>query len=210
MKLYDLFLKNFMVAILVCVLLSLRISHDGHSLWWFVWKIIPGAKSIRAVGRIMFFLSYPVAVFLALSGEKFFSHFSVNRKMCILVFLIVFQIRVGGVTCDATWQVNICKEFIASVPAPPKDCEAFYVVDSSEQKKVECLYQLDAYQIANFYDVPTINGYSGCFPNGWQNIWSVGKDEYEASVHEWIRVNRLKHVYSYDLTKREWKAIDGE
>ena len=45
------------VSVLINVLLSIRWNDQGLSGWYLVYKLVPGGKSIRAVGRIFLFLN---------------------------------------------------------------------------------------------------------------------------------------------------------
>ncbi len=49
----------------VNLLLILALQYHGHSLWHVIYKLVPGAKSIRAVSRVMIFVTLPMSVVFA-------------------------------------------------------------------------------------------------------------------------------------------------
>src|SRR5947209_11273678 len=57
--------------------------------------------------------------------------------------------------------------FRSSVQPPPVVCRAFYVVDSSPKNLPFFVYQTEAMVISQRLRVPTINGYTGYYPQDW-------------------------------------------
>lgn len=119
----------------------------------------------------------------------------------LIVILFVSNIQKSGVS--SSWNRHESIDYIKSVPEPPSDCEVFYLSNSSQNKGIP-LIQLDAYQISDYYGIPTINGYSGLDPVGWDGIWDINGDRYYAEVSKWINSNNLKNVYCFDDTAKVW------
>ena len=63
-----------------------------------------------------------------------------------------------------------------------------------------------AEEIANKYNIVTINGHSGQFPSDWSNKMSPyhGDDAYAKSIDEWISKYNLTNVYAYDINTNIW------
>ncbi len=55
-----------LLAIVGIVIIGLITEIDGHSLWWFVYRFIPGGTAIRVPGRLGLLLAFPIAAGVAL------------------------------------------------------------------------------------------------------------------------------------------------
>lgn len=194
-------------AILVSIILIVRLGSNGISLWRFVCLIVPGASSIRAISRYLFWLSFPMAVVTAFTLDSELEFKNKRLIACILIVLVfLFNIREGGL--PANWNRYAENDFINNVVAPPCEAESFYIIDSSHVGDPDYKYQVDAFEIATVYNLPTINGYSGVNPVGWDGIWSVNAEEYETNVICWALKHDLHSVYAYDLAKNEWIPME--
>ncbi len=206
------FVKSFFTSIIVCILLCLKLSDGGLSLWMLVYKFIPGAKSIRGIGRFLFFLSFPISLSIALCGSICHGNFRGLKKtapsLSILVLLFISQITRGGV--GTGWNRNSALRFREEVPEPPKDARTFFILPKEGDSRDNAFKQLDAYDIACLYDIPTLNGYSGNEPRNWHGIWNVGSNDYERALFFWILANDELDdgVYSYDPNKKLWEAYN--
>ncbi|MBQ8108900.1 MAG: hypothetical protein IJ124_01900 [Clostridia bacterium] len=202
---------SFAIALIVSALLVVRLSGNGASLWWFVYQIFPGAASLRAVARYLLFLSFPVAVITACMGNDLSEAYRQKKvakynvlMLALLAAAFVVNIHNGGAAAE--WNRSDALSFIEAVPQPPEDCESFFLTNPLEGRdNVVC--QMDAYQIADWYGIKTINGYSAFNPENWGGIWNIGDDTYRQSVSSWILRNRLENVYAYDETEQTWTAF---
>lgn len=204
--------RSVIWTICLSILLMIRFSSNGVSLWYFIYKMIPGTGSIRAVARYLLWLSFPMSIIAALLGNRYFYRGKIKKEwyqiiMMVLLFLLFcFNIYDNGVY--AKWNSDEEETFLLGVKEPPDDCEVFYIIDSKKENKAEYLYQLDAFEIATYYSINTINGYSGLFPPGWDRIWQVCSDSYEMDVYKWISENQLSNVYIYDIAENIWKKAN--
>lgn len=99
-------------------------------------------------------------------------------------------------------------DFINSVSTPPEDVKCFYIIDSKKSNDEAHINQLDAFEIATFYSIKTLNGYSGQFPSQWGGIWDIYANTYESSIYEWISTYNLSGVYAYDKAYNRWILHD--
>ncbi len=199
-------------AVLASILLMLKLSSSGISLWIFVYKLIPGAGSIRAVARYLFFLTFPMSIMIAFCGNKAFAkQMKGIRQYAIFIItgVLLFASNIYGSGVSAHWNAKDESNFIENVRKPPKDCEVFYITDSSDGAEAPYLYQLDAFEIAAKFNLKTINGYSGIFPENWQGIWEVGSADYEENIFSWIKDHHLTNVYAYDKSMNTWETRGG-
>ena len=205
--------QTLAMTVVASCILCMRLSSNGVSFWWIVFRLFPGGTSIRAVARYLLFLSLPLAVAAALMGNEVSRKWKEKKTLYfilmtgIVVFAFLAGIHTDGVF--ANWTKAESEEFLSNVPAPPEDCESFYLSDVIGEE-VGPYYQLDAYQIADKYGVKTIHGYSGLNPPGWGDMWDVHGRKYKRAVNGWIMNNQLENVYAYDEVKHSWSKHDPE
>lgn len=207
-KRYFLVVKNIFITIMLCLVLIIRLGSNGVSLWAFVYYLIPAAKSIRAVARFLLWLSFPMAVVTSYCADQYLSIQSKGRAVSVVLTALVFASNVNASGVFSMWSAGEEFSFINGVSSPPENAESFYIIDSQKEGDAAYIYQLDAFEIATYYSLKTINGYSGQFPNGWDGIWDVCSNNYESMVYEWIDTNKLANVFSYDRAKNTWMSYE--
>jgi len=197
---------------LVSFLLLVKI-HD-FSLWYGVFKLIPGAAAIRAASRYMFFLSFAVSFVLA----NFYDYVMLNiaaRKhkmlslgLCIFIpcFLLLENMHTTAqVYGDNAWTI-VRQESIINRIVAPNNKLPFYIANSEPEKHREKNeeYQLHSWLAANKYNLKTVNGYSGKFPPDWE-LLRVADKEYQDRVDEWMLRNNISTLQRYDIAKNCWE-----
>ena len=195
-------------AVLINVLLSIRWNDQGLSGWYLIYKLVPGGKSIRAVGRIFLFLNLPMAVITACIWSRETGKETKNlwlRYGCaVLAVVLLFVTNLNTTGVYAWWDRDSSLERLAKISAPPEDCETFYLVNANPEAAFIPFVQTDAYELADAYQINTINGYSGLMPPDWSEIWLIDWDNYFFAVDNWIVQNGLEHVYAYDVGDDTW------
>ena len=196
------------VSVLINVLLSIRWNDQGLSGWYLVYKLVPGGKSIRAVGRIFLFLNFPMAVITACIWSRETGKETKNQWLrygcSVLAVVLLFATNLNTIGTYAFWDKDSSQERLAKISAPPKDCETFYLIHAYPEVAYIPFVQTDAYEIADAYQINTINGYSGLTPPDWGEIWLIDWDNYFFAVDNWIIQNGLEHVYAYDVGDDTW------
>ena len=203
----ELAIMSVCIVTMIGIFLPIRISANGVSLWWFVYTFIQVMKSMRAVGRFLLWLSFPMSVvtgFLMNKWQKKGDYKIVAFSACAVVMLILSNINVSCVASG--WNASEENAFIQNVKEPPSNVESFYIVDSSQNQDYPFGYQLDAFEIANHYGIKTINGYSGNLPPEWEGIWDPKSEQYESAVFAWVKKYGLKQVYAYDCAANVWMS----
>jgi hypothetical protein len=182
------FLALAILSVNLLVLLALQ--YHGHSLWHVIYKIMPGAASIRAVSRFMIVAALPVSVVFAFAVER------AGRRAIVFV-LIAFglfeQFNSGEGENFSIRAENARLQRLAA--KLPDDCGAFYVtarwpadtpMDSFQNQQ----WMHDAMLVSILRGVPTLNGRSGKSPPGWW-LREVTAPDYETKVQEWIARHKL-------------------
>lgn len=197
--------KSIFFTIIISLLLTIRLSSNGISLWAIVYYIIPMAKSIRAVARFLLWLSFPMSLITAYALNKVSIKSIKCWQICSIFFLVLLFIsNITKIGVNSHWNSDEEMTFITSIAAPPKSMDSFYIIDSQNSNDPFYIYQLDAFEIATYYHTKTINGYSGQSPSGWNGINDPLSRDYERNVLEWIQKYQLSNVYAYDRKKNIW------
>lgn len=194
------------ISILVSIFLIIRLSSNGVSLWGIVYYLLPVVRSMRAIARFLIWLSFPMSVITAYAANRYIcrdSQLKAGIITCVAVILL-FASNINTKGVDSRWNAADEYVFISNVSEPPKDAEVFYIIDTVEAGNAASGNQLDAFEIATWYSMKTINGYSGQFPADWDGVWDIGAHAYESSVYEWIEKYDLKQVYAYDRATNTW------
>lgn len=170
-----------MVTASLLILVSLRWP-GGVSAWWFVYRLVPGADAVRAVGRVatMVYLFAVVGGVLALD-TVLKARFGVAWRHAIVAALCV---------------VAVGEQVRTDLPCfDPRPFHARAEQIAKRMNGARCAYvELDP--AVNFYEghlaamwaglranVPVVNGYSGRYPRAYPD-WTVAQPP--ARVAEWL------------------------
>jgi hypothetical protein len=199
----------------LAVLYILTISFRGEwSLFLLVQKMIPGAVGIRVGFRSQVISGMFLCVALAVAAEAFLRRRARNlspRSVSIgstIVLAFGLLLLTEQVNLRSLAQFDYIKEnaLLASVPPPPDQCRAFaYYNDGSRGLAA---IHVDAMRIAQKYGIPTVNGYSGGAPVGW-NLSNVWEPDYLARVKDWVRKNGfIGPLCYYSEPTKTWSFVD--
>ena len=177
----------------VNLLLILALQYHGHSLWHVIYKLVPGAKSIRAVSRVMIFVTLPMSVVFAFAIERTWKWCGTRIGLrAALVAVIVFgAVEQFGSGAGEYYSIHTENARLQRLAAKlPENCVAFYVTahppDNQELDSFQNQQWMhDAMFISILRHVPTLNGRSGKSPPGW-DLRDITGPDYEAKVREWI------------------------
>lgn len=189
------------ISIISCILLIQ--NSGGVSLWLFAYFLLPGASSIRAVVRLYFILLLPMGILLSLLLEQYRpKKYSVIKILIYILFLWISNIGIGNI---GGWDYNIDQKLISSISAPPEQAEIIAFFDSGSDVQGEQITQLDAWMIADYYGLKTVNGYSGMFPRDWK-MEQLPTDEYLNALQQWKISQKIQDIYLYDLGTDTWSV----
>ncbi|MGH1461182.1 MAG: GtrA family protein [Neptuniibacter sp.] len=198
----------FSVLGLVFWLISVR--YGDFTPWKLVYELVPGGSAMRVPSRILLFVSVFVIPVVILGLVSYFRNIGKSR-VAIMIITIMFAEQINTAPLQ---QISRSKEKVRlSFSPPPSECEAFYISrgDSSftGYSLLDGFYipNIDAMVLASMWEVPTLNGISTWFPEGWA-LQHPGNNHYQKSAHKWARQNSIlhSHICSLDMNKREWKT----
>jgi hypothetical protein len=93
-------------------------------------------------------------------------------------------------------------------------CKSFFIKGASDDymsrsDHMWSLYNIDAMFVSLNHGLPTLNGYSAWFPEGW-NLMNPQEAGYADAVRRWIREYRLEGVCEFDVDARTMRlALAG-
>ncbi len=182
-------------------LVSVRVG--GDSLWRYLRSYIPGARGIRVTGRVNTLLVLDAILVCGLAIEWLLA--STNRRwvrFAVLLFaagLCAEQINRMGIS---GFSRSSELTYFARFPPPPPDCARFYVFDP-RQPELSYIGQMDAMVLARRIDLPTINGYSGENPAGFDMFYF--NPGYPNLVAHYLIANRIwSGTCALDLQRARW------
>ena len=197
------------LAVIISCLLTLKIG--TFSLWKVILEFFPGATGIRRVSAYIVFLNIFVAVIIA----YFLNNILKNKNKVLTVSVIICCCWIfienslaGGFPYMFSSDLE---KILKSVPAPPDNCESFFIknkTDKEYKKYLNIKDSLIAWNIGNKYNIKTLNGYSGIEPLHY-GMFFINSKSYLTNTRVWIDLNGLSNVCSYDIALNKWQTEDN-
>jgi len=164
--------RRFTVALcltpIILAILPIRIS--GGSAWVLVWHL-PGATAIRAADRLQVVSDLVAALALvALASDPWLRGALTRCRpwVRVLAALLLVGVVVEQVSLPTTSPLRRSDQIttLAAVPPAPDGCTSFFVVD--RPGRIPFYADLtEAMLISQRQRIPTLDGYSGESPVGW-------------------------------------------
>ncbi len=162
--------------------------------WHWIYAVVPGAASVRTPFRIQlassFFLCFGLGVFSSrvvwASAGRAWVPALVGAGLAVVALEQVGPPPPGRATAPmAQWLVASRK--------PDFACTAFYVLPTLRVAEPWFEVQSDAILLAVWLGLPTINGNSSWYPEGWDLLFTDRAD-YAARALAWIDRNGLREL----------------
>ncbi len=170
-----------------------------HSWWWVVYHVVPGAKGIRAPGRVNWLVSLALIVMCALAADWLRRKGRRAAAVVVAVALVAEQVNSYDIGRMNRFDENA---FLGRLGAAPAGCRDFFALHP-RRPEVPVIGEVDAMMLAAERGVATVNGYSGWQPPGW-NLGDFGQG-YEARVAQYaMRENLLDGMCAADFTSGRW------
>jgi hypothetical protein len=179
----------------------LQMDYFGLRPWRAVWAVVPGAKAIRYVFRSQLVANLLVALVVArvlaeIARTRFWA-------MLLCAFLVVEQINL---VWPPIMSRGAALAWIDVVPPPPAGCGVFYVTPNAiPPGRKGPQHQDDAMLFAEFRGIPTVNGFSSWFPDGWA-LDDPASPGYGAAVRDWAARNGVAGLCGLDPRAGRWTA----
>lgn len=193
-----LWLGLLVLSVSLFYLLGMKLWND-HSAWRIVFTFFPGGKSIRAVSRYVIVLALPMSIVFAfliqhalgkaLSYPEPMKRAALSAALFALIGFGLFEQMAGGSGFSVKAENHYLERLAKRLP---EGCDSFYLAVGPEAVRNQFEYQIDAMMVSQMRGVPTTNGYSGQFPQGWfPSLWEVKATGYEESMRRWIEAHGL-------------------
>lgn len=206
----------FSVAITAIVIFFMIVKFTNHfSLWYIVYHLVPGAKSIRALGRYLIVSQILALFFLLYNLNSIYMESkccNIAKQNKIYITLLMFVIPVlmlfeqankGSFHLTKSDQINFLNKFQRN-----HQCDIFYIDRFTQTEKPLFAYQTDALMVSMKLGMSTLNGYSGIMPKEW-NLFDPSSPAYLYHVYQWIKINRItNNMCALNLNTGEFKKID--
>jgi hypothetical protein len=178
------------------LILLTTFDERGQSVWWVVWKYIPGASSIRAVGRIRIVIAWVLILAILICLSHLLSR--INRiqyvSICFIFLLLILE---SARSSQSFWKsedfLPVGSEKVIS-KLVKEECAAFLIV-SRKKEQFDVFAQYDAMAISAISGIPTLNGSSGKTPDGW-NFYDWETEMTDINIQNWMKKNGQTDVSS--------------
>lgn len=187
------------------VLMLIVTIFPGHvSLWWLFYKFYPGAGAIRAVTRIGLLLLIPAAIALAAWVDRADRR---SWKFAALLALVVIEQGMWPASFDLLKSRAEIQEIRAEYQrvARNQPCDQFFFTSTPPAGEPPFAWKLqtDAMMLQLELGLPTVNGYSGVSPPGWQ-LWEIAISTPDDESRLRSELARWSQAQGLDLARTCW------
>lgn len=199
----DVILPSLVIATLVTWVLSLNFF--GHSAWFFVFHLFPGAKALRIVSAYQIFLALPVIII----AVKYLSTLRLGLTVALIVCVLLVSEEINKPPLGLDRLVELDR--ISLPHLPPRECRVFYTSGWEGQEglgKVEDMYahNVSAMFLAQIAKIPTINGFASFNPPDW-NFANPNKSDYDERIFYYARKHGITGLCKLDLNSKQWVVV---
>ncbi len=199
------------LAVIVLYLLSCR--YGSFCPWVTLRHILPGAGAIRALGRCLPILSIPMSIVLCLYYSNIWEEISKrsNSLPYLLILFLSLSLLISA-QCRRFMEIDSAtiQNTLESIPLPPSDCDTMFILYAQSDKTYDYKTNMLAWQIADHFDINTVNGYSGNFPPDWK-LASCGQEDYLQYLKDWLMLHQISNttpIYAYIPEYKQWVAYN--
>lgn len=206
-----LWLSAISLASIALWLASIKLS-GSVTAWAVVWRLVPGASAIRVPQRVGLVLNVGV-VLVSMAGVSAFLKGQSGprariRLVAVLLPLALLAEQINSMPTHLISRLAEAQRF-QKIPPPPKECSAFFITHEGGEAGFPVAAQTDAMLVARQFDIPTLNGYSGWPPRGW-NLLQAVDDGGNAAIHWAQRRGVNRGLCELDFTQGRWFPVDPQ
>lgn len=194
------------IATAACLLLVTTVPA-----WHLVYRLVPGAKVVRAPARFLLLLSLPLVLLAMLTLDRLYQRFG-RGSLPILLVLALALVAEEQASPPVGMPRAPGDRLIADLPAAPGTCRSFFVtghdpngwhtIDDAPNYR----HNADAMFVAVMTGLPTINGYSTFNPPDW-DFADVESPNYLDRIGKYADAHHLSpSLCQLDLSTLRWTA----
>ena len=176
-----------LMGLAVVAVWLLQMDYFGVRPWRAVWAVVPGAKAIRYTFRSQLVANLFVSLIVVRTLAPLARH-----RIAVIALAAVLIAEQINLVWPPMMSRKAALAWIDAAPPPPAGCRAFYVVPGAgPPERSGPQHQDDAMLFAQVRGIPTLNGYSSWFPDGWA-LDEPGTPGYAAAVRAWAERNHIE------------------
>jgi len=183
------------------------ISKFGKFAPWELLHHLRGLDSVRAISRFNLITNLILIIGFAIAANIFLKQIRLNWVIIFpfAAILLLEQIQIdNNFSISRRDQANI----IELANAHPMECDVFYI-NSYLTDRPQAFIQNDAFLISQVSGLPTLNGYSGVYPPGW-NLSSVGDPSYIDRIREYSSRQDIEGtICELNISERRWYITEN-
>ena len=189
-------------AVVSLLVLIVPLNVGGFSLWRLLFERLPGFAVIRDPKRIIYLYELTFTLLAAAFLLSLPARSRVRWGASVLLsFLLITQWN--RETFETGRPIATFERWPGRSIVIDESCRAFAAGRGSPDYTARSdhkwtLYAIDAMFIALRHDLPTLNGYSAWFPEGW-DLFNPEEEEYLDRVRRWSARHRLDGVCELDI-----------
>jgi hypothetical protein len=154
-------------SLLITVLITLKF--DQQFSFWQYFSKLPLLDSLRAMGRVILVLLFPIAILCAVTIQSLQqkSNFASKLILSLVVMGLLFESVASGTYVafpKSEWRARIASQELRL----PKDIPSNAILFFAQRAQAPHIDELDAMWVSMMNSKPTLNGYSGNFPPGYE------------------------------------------
>lgn len=177
----------------------------GYSAWYLVFHFFPGAKALRVVSTYQIFLALPVSII----AVKYLSTCRLGLVSVALIGLLLIAEEINEPVIGLNREMELGRISLAHLP--PKECLVFYTSGWEGQERLGTIgniyaHNVSAMLIAQFANIPTINGIASFNPPDW-NFAEPNKPDYDERMLSYARKHGISGLCKLDLNRKEWTVV---
>ena len=200
----------FLFVSLVVLVIPLRF-HE-FSIWGTFFAPLPGLSLIRDPKRIIEIYELAVVLLAALFLKQLPRKAAFRVSIAALVFLLLVT-RWNGNIFGFERSTSVYSRWVEAPIDIDASCKSFFIKGASDAYMSRSfhkwsLYAVDSMFISINYSIPTLNGYSAWWPDGW-GLANPQEAGYSQAVDRWIARHQLRGVCEFDIEERTMRPYMG-
>jgi hypothetical protein len=196
-----------LLALAAVLVWLLALQFGDHTLWRYVYHFVPGARGLRVVSRIQIGLVLPVVIAVAFMLSRL-----APRTPWLVLAPLCAMLLAEEVTLEQSVDIDRPAEmaFLHRLAPPPPGCRVFYAAAARPgmvgDQRITDIYShnVDAMVVAEWFHIPTINGFSTFTPPGW-DFAAPEHADYASRVARYIEAHGLTGVCAVNFTTGAWQ-----
>jgi hypothetical protein len=187
------------------VVLLVAVRFNDFSIWKTLFGRFPSFSVIRDPTRIITVYELAVVLLTALFVTQL-PRKSLFRISIALLLLFLLVTEWNPEVFDFERPIGVYNHWVETPIDIDSSCESFFIKGASERYmsrsvNMWTLYGIDSMFVSLKYSIPTLNGYSAWWPDGW-GLANPQLSGYSEAVAQWIARHNLHGVCELDIEER--------